>query len=117
MRPDYVLLINYLEYSELQVITNYLKADKIDYIVKEQGGTLGYGDSDYRIILVNRKDYSRAKIIAKNFKSTIKKNSKKCPKCKSEELEKIEFKNLLQKFLYFGTKSVRCKKCKTKFVI
>lgn len=117
MPTDFVSVISFLSPSELQIVKKQLTGNGVTFIVKECGGTIGYEDSDYFEVLVSPNDFSRAKSIVSKFKVTQFVKSRKCPKCGSMVNEPVTGLNIFQKLLYLGTSPVRCKKCKTKFVI
>lgn len=117
MSNDFISIISYVKPDELQILKKQLDGGKIKYIVNGQGATIGYEDEDYYEIRVAKQDYPTAKSIVNKFKAARFVKSRQCPKCKSPLYEPITNLNFFQKILYVGTTPVRCKKCKTKFVI
>lgn len=117
MPSDLIILINYLKASEAESLKSELNSNKINYITKAHGATTGYEDDDYYQIMVAREDYSRAKVVANKFRARTFVKSRQCPKCKSMQYEPVTGLNFFQRILYWGTTPVRCKKCKTRYVI
>ena len=116
MADNFVELISYLKFSELESLKSRVNAEKIEYIVNGHGADSRY-HSQYYQIRVLQKDYNKANEIANKFRAADFVKGRQCTKCKSPLYEPVTKLNFLQKILYMGTTPVRCKKCGTKFVI
>jgi formate dehydrogenase maturation protein FdhE len=117
MIEEFISVISFIEADELQVLEKQFRANNISYIVNKHGSSSPYTHSNYYELKAARKDLDSSKSIIKSFRVDRFLKSRKCPKCGSMNNEPVRGLNFFQKLFYTGTKYVRCKKCKTKFII
>jgi hypothetical protein len=116
MSTDFVSIASYLDGDDVQVVRKKLDSSGILYIVVK-GSNDYYYSGEYYQVKVDPKHFSAAKGIINSLRAENFIRSRKCPKCGSMVNEPVTGLNIFQKLLYLGTTPVRCKKCKTKFVI
>jgi RNase P subunit RPR2 len=116
MSEDFITVIDYLESNELESFKGRLSGTKIKFIVKGHGAKSRYHSAYYEV-MVAREDFQQAKDIANKFKVAHAKKKLQCPKCESTLYDRVTNLNFLERIYYSGTTPVKCRKCKTTYVI
>jgi hypothetical protein len=117
MSKEFVSLTQYLNGSEMEKLRGHLEHAKIICFINEHGPHAGKRQNFYYEIKVSSDQYYQAKKIFRDFKESQRIENQRCPKCRSLDWEPVPKLNFLQKIIYIGTTPVRCKDCKTKYIL